>query len=222
MKKIDCKKDYWVEYIDIKTLNFLFVLTGAKFYMDWLLITNPVSKNPLWRFIMSPMKKSYSATDYKSRYTGCYMFIIVHIIMGLVYLYTGGPFIINLLVNVYPIIVNTYLAIRLRKLIIAKAKNVWYAKLHKLTNERKRYQTLKYNVGDKIFTKKLNMSLHMNDHVNSPDEPYIISKLIYGSDNYYHALTKYSDIQCIYPIDIDEEKTKIYNRENKLNRILDV
>jgi len=215
---IDWKKDYWVEYVDIKTLNFLFVLTGAKFYMDWLLITNPVSKNPLWRFIMSPMKKTYSATDYKSRYTGCYMFIIIHIIMGLVYLYTGGPFITNLLVNIYPIVVNTYLAIRLRKIIVEKGKNIWHVKLHKQHLKRINYKTLKYNIGDKVFVKSLDMSLHMNDHINGPDEPYLISEL---KDGFYHALTKHDNISAIYPIDIDEEKTEKFKRENKLKRILD-
>ncbi len=47
--------------------KLLFTLIGGQFYLDWILITNPTSKNKLIRYLYGGMKKFYSAFDYRNR-----------------------------------------------------------------------------------------------------------------------------------------------------------
>jgi len=199
-------------------VDWIFILIGAKFYMDYILPTNPASKNPLWRSLFKSMKESYGVSNIKSRYTQCYAFITIHLLGGIISIFVDVNIILNSLVNFYPILVNIYLAIRLKRVIVDKAMINHNIQWNNYINKSKNYKNLKYNIGDKILVKKLDMTLHVNEHINSTNEPYIITDIKNG---YYYSLTKYGDIECIHPIEVDEESTEKYERELKLKRILD-
>jgi len=120
-------------------IDIIFILIGGKFYMDWLLPTNPSSKNILWRFIMKPLKEGYTATKYERRFSSCYVLITVHTI-GFIIMIFSSSILSNILINVYPIIVNSYILIRLYKVIKHK-KSISTTKINikKLTKEIENY-----------------------------------------------------------------------------------
>lgn len=102
-----------------KIIKILFIITGTKFYLDWILITNPTSKNPIIRFFYNSLKNEYTATNYKKRYNSCYVLGTIHVIFFFLLFWLDGWTIslINLLVNVYPIFVQFFIGYRLRKII---------------------------------------------------------------------------------------------------------
>jgi len=103
-------------------IDLIFILIGGKFFMDWLLPTNNSSKNIIWKTLVSIIKNSYSAKDYKTRYKSCFGFISVHIVCFIWFLFTSDM-LTNILCNIYPIIVNIYIALRLKKVLNHK-KNI--------------------------------------------------------------------------------------------------
>ena len=108
----------------LSTLDIMFIIIGGRFYMDWILPTNPASKNPVWRFIISPIKESYSSKNLNGRFIQSFVFISIHVVGLLFYIIGDGDFLSNLLVNIYPIIVNTYIAIRINNIIRKRKKGV--------------------------------------------------------------------------------------------------
>jgi hypothetical protein len=101
-----------------KIIDFLYVITFTKFYFNYLLITNPVSKNILIRFVYGGFKKDYGIKNKKSRCELSYMLIIVHSILFVFLFYIDTYIsITNILVNFYPMLVNLYIAYRLRIII---------------------------------------------------------------------------------------------------------
>lgn len=136
---------------DLKILDLIFILIGGKFYMDYLLITNPKSKNILIRKLLKfiRMENGIDAYDYRSRYSQCISLGIIHIIATIIclityyqpnnfysYLVISKPdFIIhNLLTNVYPIIVQFYIGYRLHKILKYKNSNNYEKSNSKTSN----------------------------------------------------------------------------------------
>lgn len=92
--------------------------------MDWMLITNPDSKNTLIR----KMWGNYSwkvIANYKDRYESCYTLAAIHII-GMFIAECTNDFVSfwNILVNVYPVLIQVYIGIRLHR--VCKFKNSKY------------------------------------------------------------------------------------------------
>lgn len=101
-----------------KFLPFLFILCGGKFYMDWILITNPMSKNPLIKLLFGWAKYGYSGSDPVSRYSLAVSCGIVHIFgFSLSYYLLDEITLMNVLSNLYPIVVQLYIGIRCWKVI---------------------------------------------------------------------------------------------------------
>ncbi len=86
-------------------LDWIFIVCGGKFYLDWILPTNPVSRNPVIRFLWGWLAYPYSAVNYKSRYNSAIIVAIIHTVGAVAYFKTDVDIIPNLLVNIYPIIV---------------------------------------------------------------------------------------------------------------------
>ena len=94
-------------------INNIFILCGGKFYLDYLLLTNPTSKNPIIKLLFGWLKKSYVAKDYEGRYSLAIILIVVHLIFFTVFLIADKRVSFsNTLVNLYPIIVQLYIGYR--------------------------------------------------------------------------------------------------------------
>ena len=102
--------------LSIKCSREFFILSGAKLYMDWILPTNPTSKNPLIRFFYGWAKRSLSARDVESRLKQAYILGATHFIMFTFSIIFDVNFIINMLVNVYPIIIQLHVGYRCWKI----------------------------------------------------------------------------------------------------------
>jgi len=95
-------------------LNWFFILSGTKFYLDYILITNPTSKNPIIRSLYRYLQNPYSATDYKSRFNMALAAGTIHVIGVILYTYLDMFYSwSNLLINIYPIIIQIYVGYRL-------------------------------------------------------------------------------------------------------------
>jgi hypothetical protein len=107
-----------------KTLPYwLFVLCGGKFYLDWLLITNPTSKNPIFRFLWGKNIHIWM-WEYKRRMSFCFIFGGIHIFYNIISIPPNQFFTIsNILVNVYPIIVQLYIYYRCHIIIKTRSKS---------------------------------------------------------------------------------------------------
>ena len=106
-------------------INLLFILSGTKFYMDWILPTNPASKNPIIKFLISPLKFAYSVTNnLKGRFYQSFIFISIHLFFFVLYILQETGLLLNLLFNIYPIIINLYIAYRIKLILnFRKIKN---------------------------------------------------------------------------------------------------
>jgi hypothetical protein len=93
-------------------MKYFFIISGAKFYFDWILLTNPVSKNSIIRFLMSPIKDCYSAINYKSRLNLAIILFTIHFLFAIFSFFMDFKFFLNILVNIYPCIVNFYIGYR--------------------------------------------------------------------------------------------------------------
>jgi len=100
-------------YLQGGVIRLVFLLCGGKFYLNWILVTNPTSKNPLIKLLYGWMKSSYSAKDFRNRYGFAWFFGIIHMVIAILMFIDGRGFTItNLLVNIYPIVVQLYIGFR--------------------------------------------------------------------------------------------------------------
>jgi hypothetical protein len=90
--------------------------------MDYVLITNPISKNIIIKFCFGYFKMLYSGATYYQRFYTAIMCCILHFIFIILYIIIKCDFIINLLVNIYPFIINLYIGYRCYNIIQIKKK----------------------------------------------------------------------------------------------------
>jgi len=104
-------------------VEVLAIVTGTKFYMNWLLVTNGQSKNPIIRFIASGLSALKSV---KIRKASAVRIFTIHIIGFLTYIIIPLSIIghippmwwlFNLFVNVYPCFVQLYVGYRCHRVI---------------------------------------------------------------------------------------------------------
>lgn len=100
-------------------IDLLFIICGGKFYLDYILPTNSQSKNPIVRIFSSLLEYD---TDYKTRYISCYVFGGIHIVGLIAYFYMNISIILNILINIYPIVVQLYIGYRIVKIMKHKRK----------------------------------------------------------------------------------------------------
>lgn len=94
-------------------INWFFVLCGGKFYLDYILIINPTSRNPIIKLLYGWMRKDYTASNYTNRYYLSLVLGTVHLIGFIWYSIIGSIWSIeNVLINTYPIIVQAYIGYR--------------------------------------------------------------------------------------------------------------
>ena len=101
-------------------LEKVFTYTGARFYMDWLLPTNPKSYNPIicrwargkhWTF--RTLQSVHSGRDARKRLYMAYFWALLHLMLGIaMQLFVPHLWLLNLYANVYPIIVQLYIGYR--------------------------------------------------------------------------------------------------------------
>lgn len=93
--------------------SWFFILCGGLFYMNWILLTNPTSKNPLIRLIYRWNKKGYCGFHYENRLKMCYVYGGIHLVETIIMASMGGVFsLTNILLNIYPIIVQLWIGWR--------------------------------------------------------------------------------------------------------------
>lgn len=94
-------------------ISWLFILCGGKIYLDYILITNPTSRNPLIKKLWGWMKDEYTAKRDNTRYINSYIWGGIHVVLLTVNIIAGSMWSIgNILANVYPIIVQLYIGYR--------------------------------------------------------------------------------------------------------------
>jgi len=109
--------------------NF-FILCGGKFYLEWLLPTNWSSKNPFIKslHLKNNVENRYEiAKSLRSRLDFAYFAGTVHVFASLPMLFgiNYWTFLLNLFINIYPVIVQIYIGSRcVRLLKISKRLHV--------------------------------------------------------------------------------------------------
>ena len=90
-------------------MSYIFVLCGGNFYMNYILPTNPQSRNKLIRKLWG----GYAFKDPAVRYYFAYVYGTIHLI-GLGINMVFGTFwgVSNILINLYPVIVQLYVGYR--------------------------------------------------------------------------------------------------------------
>lgn len=92
------------------------MLIGGKFYFDWLLFTNPVSKNPLWKWFCkwAAIHQWYGPLY---RLDSAYRLFNIHLaLFGWYYLADNAFSPWNILTNLYPMLVQVYIGGRCFKI----------------------------------------------------------------------------------------------------------
>jgi hypothetical protein len=100
-------------------LHFVFFATGGKIYMDWLLITNSSSKNPLIKWVTTFLRLDYSINKrwkLKTRYVGTYILSGLHIVGFILFVHNNISIVENILINVYPVWVQVYIGDRCKRI----------------------------------------------------------------------------------------------------------
>lgn len=106
-----------------KVLDAAFILSGAKLYLDWLLITNPASKNPVIKFFWGWAELSYTAWTPTNRLQLAWVAGWLHFCFASMEIIGSGRVsITNILVNIYPVFVQIYIGYRCHKVIKRKSK----------------------------------------------------------------------------------------------------
>lgn len=96
-----------------KIIDILFIITLSRFYLNWILITNPSSHNPVIKFVWGWCKDGYEAKKYKSRFNFALIAGITHLFFAIMMFCVGeGLTLTNLLVNIYPVMVQLYIGYR--------------------------------------------------------------------------------------------------------------
>ncbi len=93
-------------------LRWFFILCGGQFYLNWVLPTNPMSKNRLIN-LMWGGKRCNWWWKYNDRIVMCYVYGGIHCVFAGLNLVIGAfwsP--LNILINLYPIIVQIYIGVR--------------------------------------------------------------------------------------------------------------
>lgn len=102
-------------------LEWFFILSGTKFYLNWILPTNPASKNPLFKKFWTGKLVNFTP---RRRIKFAYLYGGIHLV-GVVpmYLVLGTFFSVpNVLINLYPIMVQIYVFIRCSRVLAIKAQ----------------------------------------------------------------------------------------------------
>lgn len=95
------------------TVDLIYLLSGTKFFCEWLLITNPTSKNPLIKLFFGWAKKSYTAFDPEARLQEAWKLGFFHLWFSIICIITyGGLDKCNIFVNIYPIFTQIYIGYR--------------------------------------------------------------------------------------------------------------
>lgn len=93
-------------------LRWFFILCGGQFYLNWILPTNPMSKNRLIN-LMWGGKKCTWWWKYNNRiFFAMYMGVLHCVFAGLNLAFGTFWSPLNILVNLYPIIVQIYIGVR--------------------------------------------------------------------------------------------------------------
>lgn len=102
----------------VRTMNTIFILIGGRFYFDYILPTNWSSKNPVYRFLWLRWLWSIKMYDPKLRLKLSFFYGSIHVV-GAIANITTGTFMSwsNIMVNVYPVIVQIWIAHRCYKII---------------------------------------------------------------------------------------------------------
>lgn len=108
-----------------KFIHLVFILSGAKLYFNWILPTNPASKNPIIKKIWG--KQNYTMCKYKSRLTNSYFSGVGHMAGVIVYIFIDMPLWTNILINIYPVIIQIYIGFRCFKIIQSRKKITNYS-----------------------------------------------------------------------------------------------
>ncbi len=106
-------------------VDWLFLLIGAKFFLDWILPTNPQSKNIIIRYCWGNAKnpQNYNFGGYKIRFYMTFVYSTIHISFCYFSYISGNLWTIgNILVNIYPIIIQFYIGYRILLVMIHKRK----------------------------------------------------------------------------------------------------
>ena len=92
----------------------MFIICGGKAYMDYVLPTNPASKNKAIRWIARRLKVPFSIDD---RMKFACITGNAHLYIGMIGWYSTNKWtlLVNLLFNIYPCIVQLYVGYRCLK-----------------------------------------------------------------------------------------------------------
>lgn len=93
-----------------KILNYFFIFTGTKLYFNYILPTNPVSKNPLFKALWG--YKNNKMLSCESRIILAFIFGGIHILGFVTYIVTERNWCSNILINVYPVIVQICIGLK--------------------------------------------------------------------------------------------------------------
>lgn len=96
---------------------FIYKWIGAKFYFDWILPTNWSSKNPLFRVLWLYYWRKPMRILPNNRLIFAYVYISIHTIFLSISIFTLTFGLSDVIVNIYPIIVNLYIGYRCKILI---------------------------------------------------------------------------------------------------------
>lgn len=104
-------------------IKCIFIICGGRFYLNYILPTNPNSKNPIIKWLWGWAKADYSGKDYKGRYFSSWLYFSIHLVGCIINFINGGIFsVANILVNIYPMIVQLWIGYRCLRVINFKKK----------------------------------------------------------------------------------------------------
>ena len=103
-----------------RIVSWIFILCGGNFYLNWILPTNPQSKNILIRKVWGRVSKEKYMGSTQNRLGMAYSLGLVHVIGALIFfiisLVAGHVEMfwhpINVLANLYPILVQLFIGYR--------------------------------------------------------------------------------------------------------------
>ena len=87
----------------------MFILCGAKFYLDYILPSNPSSKNPVFKLIWGGAK---IRQNWEFRLFLAFLYGAIHLVGLVMYFRIDAPLWINALINIYPVIIQIYIGLR--------------------------------------------------------------------------------------------------------------
>lgn len=107
----------------VKILRLFFILCGGKLYFDWILPTNPTSKNPLWKLLWALAVVSDNKIINPSvRLIAAFIYAAIHFVFFWIYLLSHSHWWLNVLINVYPVIVQAYIGLRCWRILKKRSK----------------------------------------------------------------------------------------------------